>query len=253
MADASPSPAAPPRLADRVALACALALPSLITWAYFFRADAAPPGIQLLVYNAAKATQFAFPIAWLAWSHPDRLRRDRPARSDCRGLLWGLLFGGGVAGGILALDAWNVRDAAWFSPAATAIQAKLAGFGIDTRLKYFALAAFYSVCHSLLEEYYWRWFVFAELRRDRSLVSSIAVSSLGFMSHHVLVLGKFFGFASPAAWGLAACVAIGGAFWAWLYERTQSLRAPWCSHLAVDAAIFAVGFAVARDRLLPQP
>ncbi len=66
------------------------------------------------------------------------------------------------------------------------------------------------------------------------------------MAHHVLVLGRFFGFANWATYLFAACVAVGGAVWAWLYERTGSLVGPWASHLLVDAAIFAVGFDIVR-------
>jgi membrane protease YdiL (CAAX protease family) len=74
----------------------------------------------------------------------------------------------------------------------------------------------------------------------------VAISSLGFMAHHVLVLGKYFGFSSPATWLFSVCVAVGGAVWAWLYERTESLLGPWLSHLLVDAAIFAIGYDLVR-------
>jgi membrane protease YdiL (CAAX protease family) len=69
------------------------------------------------------------------------------------------------------------------------------------------------------------------------------------MAHHVLVLGKYFGFDSPATWLFSSCVAVGGAVWAWLYNRTGSLLGPWLSHLLVDAAIFAIGFDLVRGAL----
>ena len=40
----------------------------------------------------------------------------------------------------------------------------------------------------------------------------------------------------------ALCVAGGGFVWAWLYDRTQSLYAPWISHLLIDAALMAIGY-----------
>ena len=40
----------------------------------------------------------------------------------------------------------------------------------------------------------------------------------------------------------AYLMAVGGAAWAWLYERTKSIYASWVSHLLVDAAIFVVGW-----------
>ena len=68
------------------------------------------------------------------------------------------------------------------------------------------------------------------------------ISSLGFMAHHVIVLGFYFGWHSPWVYLLSLAVAIGGAFWAWLYDRTGSLAGPWLSHMLVDAGIFAVGY-----------
>ena len=40
----------------------------------------------------------------------------------------------------------------------------------------------------------------------------------------------------------ALATAVGGAYWAWLYNKTGSIYGPWASHLLIDAAIFAVGY-----------
>jgi membrane protease YdiL (CAAX protease family) len=40
----------------------------------------------------------------------------------------------------------------------------------------------------------------------------------------------------------SAAVAVGGAMWAWLYQRSGSIYAPWLSHLLIDAAIFTIAF-----------
>ena len=42
---------------------------------------------------------------------------------------------------------------------------------------YLLLAVFYSAIHSLLEEYYWRWFVFGRLSQLCKLPTAIAISS----------------------------------------------------------------------------
>jgi membrane protease YdiL (CAAX protease family) len=69
------------------------------------------------------------------------------------------------------------------------------------------------------------------------------ISSLAFMSFHVIVLAVFL---PHRFWELAVplsfCVALGGCVWAWLYNRTGSIYAPWLSHVIVDLAIMAVGF-----------
>jgi membrane protease YdiL (CAAX protease family) len=232
---------------DLAAVGVALVLPSIITWIYFFGTESAAVGVQLLVFNVVKVGQFVLPIAWVVAVQrgPARLPVGNP-----RGLGWGLALGLLIVGAIAALYFGGLRSSSVLGEAVVEIQSKVAGFGIDSPGKYFLLGAFYSLCHSLLEEYYWRWFVFGQLRRHVSLRMAIGISALGFMAHHVLVLGKFFGFASVATWFFSASVAVGGAIWAWLYHRSGSLLGPWMSHLLVDAAIFGIGYDLVRSQLI---
>ncbi len=77
--------------------------------------------------------------------------------------------------------------------------------------------------------------------------AAILFSSVGFMLHHVVIVGMFLpGEFWRTAVPLALAVAVGGAFWAWLYRRSGSLVAPWLSHCLVDVAILAVGFHLLR-------
>jgi membrane protease YdiL (CAAX protease family) len=110
------------------------------------------------------------------------------------------------------------------------------------------MGAFLSLIHSGLEEYYWRWFVFGRLQRLIRPGRAIAVSALSFMLHHVLLLAVYFGWTSPATWLFSAAVAVGGAYWAWLYRRSGSLYGAWLSHLLIDAAIFTVGYDLVAHR-----
>ena len=135
------------------------------------------------------------------------------------------------------------------SPAA-AIRSKIRGLGVDRLWKFIALGAFYAVFHSLLEEYYWRWFVFQRLRRLWPLTSAIGLSSIAFMAHHVILMAVFFGWSSPWTYFFSLSVAVGGAVWAWLYARSGSIYGPWLSHLLVDAAIFLIGYDLAKDLLV---
>ena len=123
---------------------------------------------------------------------------------------------------------------------------KVQGFGVASPLSYLALGVFYALVHSGLEEYYWRWFVFGQLRRLQPVGLAAIISSLGFMVHHVILLGFYFGWNSPLTYLFSISVAMGGLFWAWLYQRTQSIYAPWVSHLIVDAGIFLLGYDVVR-------
>jgi membrane protease YdiL (CAAX protease family) len=114
--------------------------------------------------------------------------------------------------------------------------------GVDSPALFIALGVFYALGHSLLEEYYWRWFVFGRLREWVAVPWAIAISSLGFMAHHVVLMATFFGLFSFWACFFSLSVAVGGLFWAWSYQRTGSLYGPWLGHLLVDAGIFIVGY-----------
>jgi membrane protease YdiL (CAAX protease family) len=161
------------------------------------------------------------------------------------GLLVGIAFGALVVVSMWLLYKHWLLPAGWMNDAKEPIQEKIAGFGVNRLPAYLALGLFYSLFHSLLEEYYWRWFVFAQLRRLVSLPAAVVISSLGFTAHHVLLLGTFFGWNSPLTWLFSLAVGVGGAVWALLYHRFGSIYPVWLSHLLVDAGIFWIGYDLA--------
>jgi membrane protease YdiL (CAAX protease family) len=235
------------RRADVSAVVVALVLPTLVTLLYFVLLAGQAAGVQQVAYGIGKVVQFGLPVVWVWLVQRQSIRLTRPVT---RGLAANLGFGALVFVAILLLYRFWLEPAGYLTDAAGAIREKVVRFGADTPAKYFALGAFYAVCHSFLEEYYWRWFVFGQLRRLAPLGTAILVSALGFMAHHVLVLATFFGWTSPATWLFSAAVAVGGAVWAWLYHRAGSLYGPWLSHLLVDAGIFTVGYFLVRDLLI---
>ncbi|WP_146451473.1 CPBP family intramembrane glutamic endopeptidase [Bythopirellula polymerisocia] len=214
----------------------------MVTLAYFILAASASPQVQQLTYGIAKTGQFLFPVMWVML-----IQRHRPKvwPWSAKGLLFGIIFGLFVAGIMLLAYRFVLRSAPFFLSAANEIREKIDGIDIGSPTIFAAVGVFYSLIHSLLEEYYWRWFVFGQLSERTSLIKAIVFSSLGFMAHHVLVIGTYFGFLSPITWLFSFGVAIGGGVWAWLYHRTGSLLGPWTSHLLVDAAIFAIGYQIA--------
>jgi membrane protease YdiL (CAAX protease family) len=225
-------------------VAFALVFPTVITWIYFSALREHPSFLQQSAYLVGKVIQFGFPLVWVAvW----RLQRLSWLPRRPREFALGIAFGIVVAAAMLGLYFLALKPAGFFQGPDEKIREKVAGLGLTETWKYAALGIFYALAHSLLEEYYWRWFVFGQLRRLVATPWAIAVSSLGFMSHHVLLLATFFGWQSPATWLFAAAVGVGGAIWAWLYERSQSLLVPWIGHCLVDAAIFALGYDLARE------
>jgi membrane protease YdiL (CAAX protease family) len=136
-----------------------------------------------------------------------------------------------------------LRPKAAFAHVADAVRAKASGFGLDAPAAFVVFAAFLSIVHAFLEEYYWRWFVHAGCGDRLSQPVATAVSSLAFAAHHAVVLAVYFpGRFWTATVPLALAVAAGGAVWAWLYDRYKSLAGPWAAHILADAALMAVGF-----------
>jgi len=229
-------------------LLLAITLPTLITWVYFVLLERQGAAPQQLAYSVGKTLQFALPLlavpGWIAWRQAWRWPSSRDA-----GVILGLALGLVVAIAAAVVFEVGLRDAPWFADATEQIRAKVSRFGIHSTAAYLALGVFYSAVHSALEEYYWRWFVFAQLRSRLGWGWAAVISSVGFMSHHVLVLARFFGWDSPATWFFSACVAAGGLLWAWLYHRSGKLTGPWLSHLLVDAAIFWIGYQLVRPLL----
>lgn len=225
--------------ADRIILLIALVLPTFITWIYFIQLKDAPQGLQQAVYAVVKLIQFGLPALWVLLIQRQIRKFTRPPRWS---LVAGIVFGLAVATGMAALYFFVLKPAGLIEGPSTAVRTKVASFGVGSPLAFLMFGVFVSAIHSLLEEYYWRWFFFGQLTRACRLPLSIAISSLGFAAHHVLVLSLYFGWTSPLTWLFSLAIAIGGAFWAWLYYKSDSLAGPWLSHSVVDAAIFVIGY-----------
>ncbi len=196
------------------------------------------------VYAIGKVIQFGFPLLYVGVVERGQLRSMSLAS---KGLLIGVAFGLLVDLSIFGLYFGALRNSELIADTPAKIMGKLQEFHLATPVGYLVIGFFICVLHSLLEEYYWRWFVFGWLRRYVPLAWAIALSSVAFMAHHVVILyvyfpGRFWLLAVPFSLG----VAVGGAVWAWLYHRTGSLLTPWVSHVLVDAGILLVGYDMLR-------
>ena len=227
---------------DWLALAVAVLYPTVLTLGYFeFLAGTV---WQYLVYTPGKVLQFALPLLYmyvfLGW------RPSRPERVSASELALGLSSGVAVALAAWLLYAEILVPLGVLAEPAARIAAQIDRFGLASVGVFALTAVFYATVHSGLEEYYWRWFVFG---RASALCArpgvAILLASVAFAAHHVVVLGVFFGYTSAWTWILASCIAIGGAFWCFLYLKFGRLWSAWLSHAIVDAAIFTIGFDIA--------
>jgi len=227
------------RRADFGAVVFALCFPTLITLVYFVWLATSRPSLQQTAYTVGKILQFGFPLFWVFLVQRRRLTWKWPGT---KGLAEGATFGLIVFAAMVSLYYGWLKPNGHLAAAEVEVRAKVAGFGLSSLAMYIGLGAFYSLCHSLLEEYYWRWFVFGQLRDLIPKNRAVLISSIGFMAHHVIVLATYFGWFSLATALFSLAVAIGGAAWAWIYQRSGSLLSVWISHLLVDAAIFTIGY-----------
>lgn len=252
---ASPTPPVP-----WVLLVLGLALPTLVTWVYFDALSRFPGWVQQVAYGLGKAGQFALPglviAIWgqwwrgmIPWWHPEDC--DRPKSMPSVGPVgWDRLahpvgaMAVGLAIGALMLIVYRfwLLPAGIMNPVRVEGETKLQALGMNGPEALIGLAVFYSLLHSGLEEWYWRGFVFAGWKGRIGTRASLLVSSLGFMSHHVLVLAKFFGWTSIWTYVASAGVAVGGGIWAWMLWRSRRLLPGWISHAMVDAAIFGIAW-----------
>ena len=102
------------------------------------------------------------------------------------------------------------------------------------------VAVFLSVLHSLLEEYYWRWFVFGGLHQMVSPVWAHILAGVAFMAHHVIVLLQYF--PVPLTIFLSLMIGVGGVIWSWMYLRQKSLMGAWIAHIIVDFGALWIGY-----------
>jgi membrane protease YdiL (CAAX protease family) len=227
------------RRADAAALWAAALFPSVATWFYFVVLSVYPSAAVQVAFAAEKIVQFAFPAFWVMAVRRQPLRLARPSAA---GVGQGLALGAAVLAGMLLLYFQWLKPAGYLAATVAPIRAKVAAYGMSTPAAFVVGGVFFSGVHSLLEEYYWRWFLFGGLRRFMPVAAAVVLSSLAFMAHHVILLAVYFGGLSVATILFSLCVALGGAAWAWIYHRSGSLLGPWLSHLLIDAGIFVVAY-----------
>jgi membrane protease YdiL (CAAX protease family) len=236
---------------DAAGLSFAVVFPLAAAWLYFVTFADSP--FMITVYGVCKTVQFAFPLAWLAVVGPRRRLAVAPSpgahsipgrNSVIKNALVGLASGLALAGLMWGVYGALIQGSDLALEAAPRIAARIHAIGATTPMQFLAMTLLISLVHSLLEEYYWRWFIFGRLRASWGDATAGLASSLAFAGHHAIILYAFIGLGRfwwvTAALSLA--VAAGGGIWAALYARTGSLLAPWLSHVVVDLGIFAIGY-----------
>ena len=218
----------------------AMIIPALTALFYFVWLKGS--GAAQPAYGGAKLFILLWPLAATVFILKRPVRwKLRPITTHLRAIPLGLFIGLGIAGIMAALMATPLGSLV--ESATGSIEEKVVSLGIEEKFLFFAVCL--SLFHSLLEEYYWRWFVYGNLRKLVSLPAAHAMAAAGFSLHHIVVTSQFF----PLHWALlfSSAVGIGGFFWSWLYQRQGTLAGVWASHAVVDAALMTVAFILMKS------
>lgn len=209
-------------------------LPALVVQflgAYVYFVLFADTDVARVVYGLTKLLMFVWPLGWLWAGAPIKAPKlEKPnIASISRGLTAGLA-GAGLIGSVFML--WpNV-----IQHASSVISERTDTFGVASWFVSFAIV--FSLAHSLFEEYYWRWFVSGGLKLHFSPLAAAIIGSLGFASHHFIILSAFFSPLVTLLFGTAVLAA--GVIWCLMAKSTQGLWSAWISHALIDGALFTV-------------
>jgi len=185
-------------------------------------------------YTLTKLFTLIYPFLFIRRIGTEGLLPQKGTRRSS--ILWGL--GSGLTISLVGVALMLSPVGALVRESAAAVTDRAEGLGFAKH--YILYAAFISVLHSGLEEFYWRWFVYGQLRGRIASGWAHALAALSFAAHHLVVTLQFF--PVPLAIFLAGCVAIGGFIWSWMYEKHGGLLGCWISHLCVDVLLMVVGY-----------
>ena len=193
-----------------------------------------------IVYSLTKVFTVVWPIlaAILLEGYafkPRPVRWKRHWAALPLGAATGLLVGGAI---IVAYRLTPVGDYARAS--ADDVAGRVMKIGITGPGRYVMVSVLLAGLHSLVEEFFWRWYVFGRLHRTVPHSLAYLLANLGFAGHHYVVLSCYFSAIGTFAFGTS--VGLGGVLWCWLYRRQRTLAGCWFSHALVDAVIFCIGY-----------
>ena len=170
------------------------------------------------------------PLSWKFFAkHLDLQNNKR--RKIAIGTLVGVLMGASIVGAFEFLPDTLQKET--FSRIALKIQT------LHIQNYFWLYAILLSLAHSLLEEFYWRFFLFEAFKKHIPRYRHLFVA-LAFSLHHFVVTIFYFDFKLGFLLGFGVLVA--GYIWTKLYEKENSLTAVWISHVIADIALMSFGF-----------
>lgn len=169
-------------------------------------------------------------VGWLGRQDFKDLLRPRGSRAMSRTLVLGL----GVYAGIMAAY-FILRP---YIDLETIRLALAEDLGVN-RDNFILVALYISFMNSLLEEFFFRGYLFLGLLQRTGRIAAYSISAFLFAAYHVAIIGRWF---SPLIFLFAmAGLFIGGLIFNYLNERNRNIINSWVVHLMANLAINTVG------------
>lgn len=215
-------------------------LPFAASLLYFLPSEPHPLFMYLL--GATKVFLILSPILfWKYLQLPGSWKNflsEINSRTPKRQIIIGVLMGIILSAPVLILFEWLPLDIR--SEALLRISKKISLLKIKDH--YFTYGIVLCLVHSLLEEYYWRFFIFNAWKKVKFSSKAIPhlIAGFAFTLHHFSVTINYFDLKLGLLFGLGVWFA--GVVWSFTYEKEKSLLAVWISHILIDIAILSIGF-----------
>lgn len=201
--------------------------------AYFYFDLLAEKPIAKIIYSTTKILILVWPLLW--WKAMRTPLRIKPKKTLTE-LAYGLATGALLCFGILMTFHFFPGKEIF----AEQIQEKVESyFGMSAAL-YLFFSLFLCFGHSLLEEYYWRWFASKGLAQFIGVTPAQILSNVAFASHHFIILNAL----TTSLWAVLGTIGVftGGLIWSLLYQKNKTLFSAWISHICVDATLMGIGY-----------
>lgn len=185
------------------------------------------------VKSAVKVGLFLL-LPWLASKADPQIAYGSLLKPKKKGFLPALLLGGGIYGVIVGAY-FAVAPIFDFSAIAGSLTADMGVTGDN----FLFVSLYISLINSFLEEFFFRGFVFTNLKHaGRPL--AYAVSAAFFSLYHVAMMVSWF---SPLLFFLVmAGLVLGGVIFNYMNEKADTIYCSWLVHMFANFAINTIGF-----------
>lgn len=192
--------------------------------------------LQIAYFQKSALKIFMFlvlPIAYTMYDKNIRLRDNFKIKSR-RSFFFSLALGIGVYGVIL-LTYFLLKESIDFSNIIRILDENV---GV-TKDNFVYVALYIAIVNSLLEEFFFRGFIFLNLKRLGNRKFAYLLSAFVFTIYHVAIMGSWF---SPLLFTLAlAGLFIGACLFNYLNEKSGNIYNSWIVHMMANLAINTVG------------